>query len=221
MDRSWLGSRPAVVAIDLHRGHLDPTVATLPVPAETAERVIDANAFFLSSCRSLGIPVIHVVTVYRNADEILANPFWRRKNEDPNATRKNIARHNLETSPGTEIIPSLYAPGDLVVDTKKRYDPFEATDLKFLLDTLGVDTLLLTGVNTNSCLLTAAIRGCNLDYHVVMVEDCVDTMDGPELHEAALLVLNTAFGVSAEASRVLEALRALQSEAGSRVGEAG
>ena len=33
----------AVVAIDMHRGHLDPSVATLPLPAESCRRVIGAG----------------------------------------------------------------------------------------------------------------------------------------------------------------------------------
>jgi hypothetical protein len=30
---------------------------------------------------------------------------------------------------------------------------------------------------------------------VVVIEDCVDTMDGPALHEAALACIRTAFGM--------------------------
>lgn len=208
--RDWMGEKPAVIAVDLHRGHLDPAVATLPLPPDAARRVIDANASFLSACRDLGIPVLHITTVYRSPEEILSNPFWRRKNDDPRATRRNIARHNLATSPGIEIIPELYAPEDIVLSPKKRYDGFHRTDLTFVLETRDIDTLLITGVNTNSCVLTTAVRGCNLDYHVIVVEDCVDTMDGPELHEAALKVINAAFGISAPSSEVLAALRALR-----------
>src|SRR5258708_7451966 len=33
------------------------------------------------------------------------------------------------------------------------------------------------------------------DYAVVVIEDCVDTMDAPALHEAALTCIRTAFGM--------------------------
>lgn len=56
--------RPAVVTIDMHRGHLDPDVATMPLPAEAAERVTKANAELLSAARQSGLPVVHVVTSY-------------------------------------------------------------------------------------------------------------------------------------------------------------
>jgi nicotinamidase-related amidase len=86
-------------------------------------------------------------------------------------------------------------PGDWVIDTKKRYDCFIGTDLDFLLRTHGINTVFITGVNTNSCVLSTACAACSRDYAVVVIEDCVDTMDGPALHEAALACIRTAFGM--------------------------
>jgi nicotinamidase-related amidase len=85
-------------------------------------------------------------------------------------------------------------PGDWVIDTKKRYDCFIGTDLDFLLRTHGINTVFITGVNTNSCVLSTACAACSRDYAVVVIEDCVDTMDGPALHEAALACIRSAFG---------------------------
>ena len=34
------------IAIDCHRGHLDPSVATMPASAEIAKQLIDSNAKF-------------------------------------------------------------------------------------------------------------------------------------------------------------------------------
>jgi len=188
--------RAAAIAIDLHRGHLDLSVATMPVRSESdADRIVAANGRFFRWCRSSGIPVAHVITTYRDADEIRANPFWRTRAEDPAATRKNVLRHNLAGMPGCTIIPELLEPKrDWVVDTKKRYDCFTGTDLDFLLRSHGVNTLLLTGINTNSCVLATAASANVKDYAVIVVEDCVDTMDPPELHAAALACIRTAFG---------------------------
>ena len=63
--------RAAVVAIDLHRGHLDMAVATMPTTPEVATRIIAANKRLFDWCRSVGIPVIHQVTSYRDADGIV------------------------------------------------------------------------------------------------------------------------------------------------------
>ena len=83
---------------------------------------------------------------------------------------------------------------DFIIDAKKRYDCFTATDLDLSLRAHGVDTVLITGVNTNSCVIATATAACCRDFAVVVVSDCVDTMDGPELHDAALKIIGRAFG---------------------------
>jgi nicotinamidase-related amidase len=186
--------KAAVIAIDCHRGHLDPEVATMPVSADVAETVIVANKALMDRCRAAGIPVIHLVTRYRDAQEIRANAFWRTRAEDPGNTRKNVLRHNLDGMPGCTIMPQLHMPEDRVVDTKKRYDCFLGTDLDFYLRTHGINTLIITGVNTNSCVLATVTAANVRDYAVIVATECVQTMDAPELHDAGLLCIRTAFG---------------------------
>lgn len=186
--------RCAVIAIDLHRGHLDPEVATMPLPINQCEAVINANAAFFAQCRQQQIPIIHLLTQYRNEQEILANPAWRSRADDPKATRKNVGRHNLRGTPGVEVMPDLWDDNDVLVDTKKRYDCFIGTDLEFVLQAMGIDELWVTGVNTNSCVLATSIDASCRDYDVTIVSDCVDTMDGPDLHVSALQIFVRAFG---------------------------
>lgn len=203
--------RPAVVAIDLHRGHLDLSVATMPVKTQAqADRVVAANARLFRWCRERGIPVVHLVTTYRDVEEIACNPFWKTRADDPKATRKNVLRHNLAGSPGCEVMPQLLHPDDWVVTTKKRYDCFVGTDLDFTLRAHGVNALIVTGVNTNSCVLSTVAAACSKDYAVFVPSDCVDTMDDPALHDAALLCMQTAFAavMPAEELMALPALKA-------------
>lgn len=208
--------RPAVVAIDLHRGHLDLSVATMPVQSETqARRVIAANRRLFDWCRGQGIPIVHIVTTYRDAEEIRINPFWRTRSENPDNPRKNVLRHNLAGMPGCTIIPELHdEKRDWVVDTKKRYDCFVGTDLDFILRSHGINTLIVTGVNTNSCVLSTVAAACSRDYAVIVAEDCVGTMDAPELHGAALLCMRTAFGVVMTTDEIMAAseLKAARTE---------
>jgi nicotinamidase-related amidase len=184
----------AVIAIDLHRGHLDPEVATMPLSPEQSHHVIAANQQFFQQCRQAGIPIIHLLTQYRNAEEILRNSAWKARSQDPNATRKNVANHNIVGMPGVQVIEKLWNENDILVDTKKRYDCFVGTDLEFVLHTKGIDTLWVTGVNTNSCCLATSIDASCRDYDVTMISDCVDTMDGEYFHEAGLKVFERAFG---------------------------
>ena len=198
--------RPAVVTIDLHRGHLDPERATLPLPAETAGAVVAANIVFLDRARARGIPVIHVVTEYRRREEISSNPFWAAIAETE-ATRGNILRHNLPGSAGTELMPGISRPGDVVIGFKRRYDCFLGTDLEFTLRNLGANTLLITGVNTNSCVVATTIVASTKDFACIVIEDCVDTVDGPEFHEGALEIVRRAFGWTSKSDAVVEMLR--------------
>src|SRR5438046_8681923 len=89
----------ALVAIDMHRGHLDPAVATLPLPADRCRPVIERAAELFAEVRSRGVPVVHVVTEYRDPAEIASNPFWTWVHDEPAMVRKGIVRHNLARTP--------------------------------------------------------------------------------------------------------------------------
>lgn len=198
--------RPAAVVIDMHRGHLDSTVATMPLDPHDAARIVASARRFLARCRTRGFPVVHLVTAYRDTDEISLNPFWRASAEDPSSTRRDVLRHNLIGSPGCDVVAELLDPADITVSTKKRYDCFRATDLDFTLRAHGVNTLLIAGVNTNSCILSTTAAACSLDYAALVIEDCVATMDGPALHDAALACIRAAFGWTASSEDVWKLL---------------
>jgi biuret amidohydrolase len=199
----------AVVAIDMHRGHLDPNVATLPLPADRCAAVVKRAAALFDDVRRLGVRVVHVVTEYRDPDEIAANPFWKAIHDDPAKARKGILRHNLVGSPGTEIIAELHDARDVVVRGKKRYNPFQATDLDFVLRRrLGADTVILAGINTTTCVLCAAFEATNRDFRVVVAADAVDSMDGEDMHRFALQLMGAALGWPLTNSAILTSLGA-------------
>jgi nicotinamidase-related amidase len=199
--------RTVLVAIDMHRGHLDPAVATLPLAPERCAPLIERAARLFRELRALGIPIIHVVTEYREAAEIAVNPFWKAIHNDPAKARKGILQHNLAGSPGTEIIPALWALGDLRVGGKKRYNCFQATDLEFLLHRLNAETLILAGINTTTCVLSTAFEATNRDFRVVIASEAVDSMDGEEMHRFALQLMSAAMGWVFSHDEILAHLR--------------
>jgi nicotinamidase-related amidase len=199
---------PGILAIDLHRGHLDPAVATMPLESDAAARVVAANEHFFRRARAAGIPIFHCVATYRDSDEIRLNPAWKHRGEDPDNPRGNVLRHNLIGMPGCNVMPSLLDRSDFIIDAKKRYDCFTATDLELSLRAHRVNTVLIAGVNTNSCVIATAVAACCRDFAVVVVSDCVDTMDGRALHEAALAVIGRAFGQVMTAGEALASLGA-------------
>jgi len=198
--RDGLVLRPretAIVAIDMHRGHLDPKVATMAAKPDDAKRVIAAAKELLGLARATGVPVIHVKLVFRKipgiGSEGMTQPFWHALHEmlteEDRLTpgrRSTVDGHNIVGSPGTELIPELYAEGDYVIDNKKRLDCFHGTDLKMLLDVLRVKNVCLMGINTNTCVLNTAFTAFNNDYRVVVLSDCVASMYGDDLHEFGL-----------------------------------
>ena len=198
----------ACVTIDMHRGHLDPAVATLPLPAERCGPVIERAAKLFDDLRGKGIPIVHVVTEYRDGEEIRSNPYWRGEPGDNRPNRRQGAfRHNLMGSRGTEIIPDLLRDGDHVVHNKKRYSAYFGTDLEFLLKSrLGVDTLILAGINTTSCVLCSAFESTNRDFRVVIASDAVDTVDGPEMHRFALDLMSRTVGWPMTNAEIAQAL---------------
>jgi nicotinamidase-related amidase len=202
-----LAKRPAVVTIDLHRGHLDPAVATLPLPTETAAALIDRVVPLLEAYRSLSVPIIHLITAYRDQSEILSNPYWSFQAGLPNSPRNRIAFHNLAGGQGLALMPGVAEEGDLIIATKKRYDCFIGTDLEFVLRSGSHDSLLLIGVNTNSCVIATAIAASVRDFAVFVVDEGVDTMMGRELHAAARSVIDASFGWCIPAATTLELLR--------------
>lgn len=184
-------SRTAVVLVDAHRGHLDPEVATMPVAPEVAARVRSALHRLVTAARELGVMVVHVVTTYRRIPypgaESMGNPFWRaveaaRQSLTPDRP-STISGHNLEGSPQTEILPELGPePTDFIIRNKKRLSAFYGTDLEFLLRTHRVETVVLAGINTNTCVLCTSFDAFNRDFRVVVAADAVASMYGEDLH---------------------------------------
>jgi nicotinamidase-related amidase len=208
--------RTAVLAIDTHRGHLDPGVATMPVDEDAAASVVGASRRLLEATRAAGIPTVFVLMhnrKLRGQSEFLRNPFWRavedlRERLTPELP-STIEGHNLVGSVQTEVVPELGpADGDIVLTSKHRLSSFLGTDLEPTLRALGIDTLLLIGINTNTCVLCAAFEAFNRDYRVIVVSDCVDSMYGEDLHELGLENVARCLGWVLSAEEVVEKLGA-------------
>ena len=195
-------AKTAVLAIDTHRGHLDPEIATMPVAADIAADVVQASARLIEHTRAAGIPTAYLVMhnrVVNGRSEYLRNPFWAAV-EDVRASLtpdlpSTISGHNLVASPQTEVMPELVpGPGDVVITAKHRLSSFLDTDLDSWLRALGTETLLLIGINTNTCVQCAAFEAMNRDYAAVVVSDCVNSMYGEDLHDFSLENVARCFG---------------------------
>jgi nicotinamidase-related amidase len=186
--------KTAIVTVDMHRGHLDPVEATLPAPVEESKRVCQNAHDLLTFARAQGIPVVHVIAVFREVEVDKINPrigaarlVLSKAVPKTEAQRRGVL-HNIKGSIQTELMPEIGPEkGDYIIDNKKTFSIFQGTDLEHLLRiVLGVDTVVLMGINTNTCVLCGAFESFNLGYKTVVVSDCVASMYGQDLHMLGL-----------------------------------
>jgi biuret amidohydrolase len=204
----------AVLAIDTHRGHLDPEIATMPVASDVAADVVESSRRLLAATRAAGVPTAFLVMHNRmigGRSEYLRNPWWRAIEEERESLTpelpSTVKGHNLVGSPQTEVMPEL-APteDDVVITSKHRLSSFIDTDLESWLRARGIETVLLIGINTNTCVQCAAFEAFNRDYAVVVVSDCVHSMYGDDLHEFGLDNVARCIGWVLSVDQVVEKL---------------
>lgn len=111
--------------------------------------------------------------------------------------------------PGTlehEVIDEL-APkaGEMVFD-KNTSSPFNSTNIDQILRNMGIDSLVITGVATNSCVETTARDASDRGYDCLLVEDgcCARSQDR---HDMTLRTFTSIFGKVMDTAEVIGYLR--------------
>jgi biuret amidohydrolase len=186
MMRELIVGRPCVLVIDMQHDFLDPGA---PCYAPGVESVIPTVAGVVNAAREAGVPVIYTAETHR------PNRVDSGREADPGTGAvlglgqdAPAPEHCIEGTRGNEVVSELEPqPGDFKV-VKRRYNSFLGTELDILLHNLDVETLFLTGVDSNVCVLCTALEGHQLDYHVRVIEDAV-AGTSPEEHEGALLIM--------------------------------
>jgi nicotinamidase-related amidase len=88
-------------------------------------------------------------------------------------------------SKGREIVEILKPEEDDYFVLKPKHSGFFSTTLDVLLDYLQVETVVITGVAANICVLFTANDAYMRDFHVVVPRDCVAS-NTEEINRAAL-----------------------------------
>lgn len=208
-------SETCVITVDMHRGHLDPDQATMPVPPETAASVVSNSAALLDELRGLGIPVIHVVLAWRPEEAYDFSPrvnAGRMVLSERTPTTDAMASgtvHNLIGSAQCEVMPEIGPfEGDRVVDTKKTLSSFYGTELDVLLNRyVPVRNVILMGINTNTCVQCAAFEALNRGLRVVVPPECVASMYGEDMHQAGLQNIARCLGWVMPGDQLVEKLK--------------
>ncbi|MCK4808251.1 MAG: cysteine hydrolase [Candidatus Aenigmarchaeota archaeon] len=161
--------KPAIVVIDMQNDFFEDE----PLKGIKASLVAKINCL-TAFARDKKIPVIWVRQEYK-ADM-----------SDINLNDKKTGRRiTVEGTPGAEILDELDRSEDETVIVKKRYSAFFGTSFDKVIDGLGVDTLVLCGVNTHACVRTTLIDAFQRDIEVIVAKDCVGSWN-PAHHDISL-----------------------------------
>jgi len=192
-----LGPRTVHLCIDMQNLFAEATPwhtpwmeRVLPVVALLAERHAEATVF------TRFIPA-------RHADELPGSwrRFWQRWS---GLTLDRLDPRLLE------LVPPLarLAPPAAIVD-KRRYSPFSEPELPALLRRRGVDTLIITGAETDVCVLAAVLSAVDLGYRVVLAHDALCS-SSDRTHDALMTLYAERFSQQIElagAAEILDAWR--------------
>lgn len=152
-------SRPAVVVVDMQQGLFAISDAPLHEPARLLSRVSN----LVCRARATEVPVIYT------------------RFHGPPGTPLHAAE------PGSEIHSAVAPqPGDLVID-KDDSDAFLRTSLHEDLQVLGIDTLIVCGLQSEFCIDSTCRTAYALGYRVVLVEDAHSTTDTEDLTAAQIV----------------------------------
>jgi nicotinamidase-related amidase len=96
-----------------------------------------------------------------------------------------VLAHALRSGRGGPLVRRLRPDDDAYVVLKPKHSAFYSTTLDVLLRYLRVDTLILTGLTGDRCVLFTAIDAFLRDFHLVVPSDCVASIE-PEHNRQAL-----------------------------------
>jgi nicotinamidase-related amidase len=96
-------------------------------------------------------------------------------------------------------------PGRLI--DKHGYSPWFGTDLDPVLRRSGVDTLVVTGAETDVCVLAAVLGAVDLGYRVVVVKDGLCSSSDAS-HDRLIALYHERYGQQVEAAECAEVLDA-------------
>ncbi len=176
-------AKTAVLMIDVQKMYLEQDKRD-PFgwpPIWRLDEVVEECRQLLVAARAAGLPIIYTRAVQRRDGADLL-PSLRRlvasvgQDETPVADGDAASAEIMD-----EIAP---APGDIVID-KLRWDAFHFTELEPILRNLGVQRLLIAGLQTNVCIESTARTAMMRNFDVAVAEDAVTT-DGIALHVNAL-----------------------------------
>ena len=145
---------------------------------------------FMSQIREMGHHVVHL--------QLVNLP------DDPNAEWYGDHLPVQKGSKGAEIISEFLAPSDIVIE-KNKDSGFYETNLDKTLKELGVDTVIITGMQTQICVQTTAADAFFRGYNVWVPADGVISAN-PEDKERALTWLDGYCAIVSDCETIIKTI---------------
>jgi gluconolactonase len=142
------------------------------------QNVVENVKALAETCRSKGIPVIHVhYIVEEGAPGLKLNaPLFQGVSDTG-----GLVRGTWGAAPAEGLEPK---EGDFLVE-KMRMSAWHDTKLETLLAGLGRDTIIITGAWTNMSIEHTSRTGADKGFHMVVPEDGCSTMNA-DWHNASI-----------------------------------
>lgn len=192
------GKNPAVLVIDMMRAFTDKDLAL----GTNLNEIIPPINTLLESAHKNDVPVYFTVIEY--SDPTLSDAgIWYRKMEGLDTLRAG--------TPAVEIDPQLEISPDDDIILKKYASAFFGTDLVSRLNSIRVDTLILTGCTTSGCVRATAVDAVQYGYRPIIVADAVSDRL-VEAHKQSLFDLQMKYADVKSLDEVIKYLGGLKNE---------
>jgi nicotinamidase-related amidase len=163
--------------------------------------VVPNVARLADTFRQLGAPVVYTRCVSLRGDG--SDQTWRHRSFGLVCSLDSEDAQILD-----EVAPQ---PGDILLD-KTGSSVFNSTNAEHLLRNMGITTLVLTGIFTNSCVEGTTRDAGDLDFRVLIAEDACAAMSAVG-HDNALAYLDANFCHVRSTEQILALLGAPVAEA--------
>jgi len=131
--------------------------------------IVENTVKVVEAARKVKMPIINVMFARRRG---LMDVVYTIKDIKRSKQRSVLVEGMWEAEVIDELKPSIE---DYVI-VKRRNNAFYSTDLELLLRSRGIDTLIVAGVMTNSCVNDTVIGARERDFHVIVLSDCCATI---------------------------------------------